>query len=58
MRRSGVCPTRANVPVVHTFMSKGVVPDSDSVVSLYDWIAMQDHPAVVIEKSDAVVRRL
>ena len=46
---------QANMPVVHTFMSKGVVPDSDPL-SLYTiGLQMRDHPAVVIEQSDAVV---
>src|ERR1041385_2439040 len=44
-----------NVPVVHTFMSKGVGPDRDPL-SLYTiGLQMRDHPAVVIEQSDAVV---
>ncbi|MEO5957385.1 MAG: thiamine pyrophosphate-binding protein, partial [Nitrospiraceae bacterium] len=46
---------QANVPVVHTFMSKGVVSDSDPL-SLYTiGLQMRDHPAVVTEQSDAVV---
>jgi acetolactate synthase I/II/III large subunit len=44
-----------NIPVVHTFMSKGVVPDSDPL-SLYTiGLQMRDHPAVVMEQCDAVV---
>ena len=46
---------QANIPVVHTFMSKGVVPDSDPL-SLYTiGLQMRDHPAVVMEQSDVVV---
>ena len=46
---------QANVPVVHTFMSKGVVPDSDPL-SLYTiGLQMRDHSAVVVEQSDVVV---
>lgn len=46
---------QANMPVVHTFMSKGVVPDSDPL-SLYTiGLQMRDYPAVVIEQSDVVV---
>ena len=46
---------QANVPVVHTFMSKGVLQDSDPL-SLYTiGLQMRDYPAVVMEQSDAVV---
>jgi acetolactate synthase-1/2/3 large subunit len=46
---------QANVPVVHTFMSKGVVPDSDPL-SLYTiGLQMRDYPSAVIERSDVVV---
>jgi acetolactate synthase-1/2/3 large subunit len=46
---------QANVPVVHTFMSKGVVPDSDPLSLYAIGLQMRDHSAVVIEQSDAVV---
>jgi acetolactate synthase I/II/III large subunit len=46
---------QANVPVVHTFMSKGVVPDSDPLSLYMIGLQMRDYPAVVIEQSDAVV---
>jgi acetolactate synthase I/II/III large subunit len=46
---------RANMPVLHTFMSKGVVPDSDPLSCHTIGLQMRDHPAVVIEQSDVVV---
>ena len=46
---------QAHVPVVHTFMSKGVVPDSDPLSLYAIGLQMRDYPAVVIEQSDVVV---
>ena len=46
---------QANMPVLHTFMSKGVVPDSDPLSCHTIGLQMRDHPAVVIEQSDVVV---
>jgi acetolactate synthase-1/2/3 large subunit len=46
---------QANVPVLHTFMSKGVVPDSDPLSCHTIGLQMRDHPAMVIEQSDVVV---
>ncbi len=46
---------QTNIPVVHTFMSKGIVPDSDPL-SLYTiGLQMRDYPTVVMEQSDVVV---
>jgi acetolactate synthase I/II/III large subunit len=46
---------QTNMPVLHTFMSKGVVPDSDPLSCHTIGLQMRDHPAVVIEQSDVVV---
>src|SRR6476659_6636779 len=46
---------QANMPVLHTFMSKGVVSDSDPLSCHTIGLQMRDHPAVVIEQSDVVV---
>jgi acetolactate synthase I/II/III large subunit len=44
-----------NIPVVHTFMAKGIMPDSDPL-SLYTiGLRMHDYIADVVAQSDAVV---
>jgi acetolactate synthase-1/2/3 large subunit len=44
-----------NIPVAHTFMGKGIVPDSDAL-SLYTiGLQMRDHPAAVFEQADVVI---
>jgi acetolactate synthase I/II/III large subunit len=44
-----------NIPVVQTFMGKGVMPDSDEL-SLYTiGLRMRDYPAVAVAQSDAVI---
>ncbi|MCC2641559.1 MAG: Thiamine pyrophosphate enzyme central domain family [Nitrospira sp.] len=46
---------RLNIPVVHTFMAKGVLPDSDPL-SLYTiGLQMQDYAARVMAESDLVI---
>ena len=46
---------RLNIPVVHTFMSKGVMPDSDPL-SLYTiGLQMPDHSARLLAASDLVI---
>lgn len=46
---------RLNIPVVHTFMGKGIVPDSDSL-SLYTiGFPGRDYAARVVEQADVVV---
>jgi acetolactate synthase-1/2/3 large subunit len=46
---------RLNIPVVHTFMAKGVLPDSDPL-SLYTiGLQMQDYAARVLAESDLVI---
>jgi acetolactate synthase-1/2/3 large subunit len=43
------------IPVLHTFMAKGAVPDSDPL-SLYTLgLQMKDYAAVVMEKADVVL---
>lgn len=43
------------IPVLHTFMAKGVMPDSDPL-SLYTvGLQMRDYAAVVMEQADAVI---
>ncbi len=44
-----------NIPVVHTFMGKGVLPDSDPL-SLYTiGLQMHDYAARVVEQADVVI---
>jgi acetolactate synthase-1/2/3 large subunit len=46
---------RLNIPVVHTFMSKGILPDADPL-SLYTiGLQMQDHSARLLAASDLVI---
>jgi len=46
---------RLNIPVVHTFMGKGIVPDSDPL-SLYTiGFRGRDYAARVVEQADVVV---
>lgn len=46
---------RLNIPVVHTFMGKGVLPDSDPL-SLYTiGLQMRDYAALVVEQADVVI---
>ncbi len=46
---------RFGVPVIHTFMAKGVMPDSDPL-SLYTiGLQMQDYAAQVLAESDLVI---
>lgn len=46
---------RFGVPVIHTFMAKGVIPDSDPL-SLYTiGLQMQDYAARVLAESDLVI---
>lgn len=45
----------ANIPVLHTFMAKGVVPDSDPL-SLYTLgLSARDYASVVMEQADVVL---
>src|SRR5207247_3720579 len=44
-----------NIPVVHTFMGKGIVPDSDPL-SLYTLgLRLRDYPALAMEQADVVI---
>ena len=44
-----------NIPVVHTFMGKGIVPDSDPL-SLYTiGLRLRDYPALAMEQADVVI---
>ncbi len=44
-----------NIPVMHTFMGKGIMPDSDSL-SLYTiGLRLRDYPARAIERADVVI---
>ena len=46
---------QVQIPVLHTFMAKGVVPDSDPL-SLYTLgLQMKDYAAAVMEKADVVI---
>ena len=46
---------KLQIPVLHTFMAKGVVPDSDAL-SLYTiGLQARDYAAVVMERSDVVI---
>jgi acetolactate synthase I/II/III large subunit len=46
---------RLRIPVVHTFMAKGIVPDSDPL-SLYTiGLQARDYAAVVMEQADVVL---
>ncbi|BCA53613.1 Thiamine pyrophosphate enzyme, central domain family [Nitrospira sp. KM1] len=46
---------RIQIPVLHTFMAKGVVPDSDPL-SLYTLgLQARDYASVVVEQADAVI---
>jgi len=46
---------RLNIPVVHTFMGKGIVPDRDPL-SLYTiGLQMRDYSSVVFEQADVVI---
>lgn len=46
---------RLNIPVVHTFMGKGIVPDRDPL-SLYTFgLQMRDYSSVVFEQADVVI---
>jgi acetolactate synthase-1/2/3 large subunit len=46
---------RLRIPVVHTFMAKGVVPDSDPL-SLYTiGLQARDYTAVVMEQADVIL---
>ena len=44
-----------NMPVVHTFMGKGVMPDSDSLSLHTIGLRMRDYPAAAVAQSDAVI---
>lgn len=45
----------ANIPVLHTFMAKGVMPDSDPL-SLYTLgLSARDYASVVMEQADVVL---
>jgi acetolactate synthase-1/2/3 large subunit len=44
-----------NIPVVHTFMGKGIMPDSDPL-SLYTLgLRLRDYPALAMEQADVVI---
>lgn len=43
------------IPVAHTFMAKGVLPDSDPLSFLTIGLPMRDHPAAVFAESDVVI---
>src|SRR6059036_1612785 len=44
-----------NIPVVHTFMGKGIMPDSDPL-SLYTiGLRLRDYPALAMEQADVVI---
>lgn len=46
---------RLQIPVLHTFMAKGVLPDSDPL-SLYTiGLHMRDYAAIVMERADVVI---
>jgi acetolactate synthase I/II/III large subunit len=44
-----------NVPVVHTFMGKGIIPDSDMLSLHTIGLRMRDYPAVAVAQSDVVI---
>ncbi|MBA2484515.1 MAG: acetolactate synthase large subunit [Nitrospira sp.] len=46
---------RFGVPVIHTFMAKGVVPDSDPLSLGTIGLQMQDYAALVLAESDLVI---
>lgn len=49
------CAQRLQIPVLHTFMAKGVIPDSDPL-SLYTLgLQARDYAAVVMEQADVVI---
>lgn len=49
------CARRLHIPVVHTFMGKGIMPDQDSL-SLYTvGLKIRDHAARVMEQADVVI---
>jgi acetolactate synthase-1/2/3 large subunit len=44
-----------NIPVMHTFMGKGILPDSDPL-SLYTiGLRLRDYPALAMEQADVVI---
>jgi acetolactate synthase-1/2/3 large subunit len=44
-----------NIPVIHTFMGKGIMPDSDPL-SLYTiGLRLRDYPAQAMERADVVI---
>ena len=49
------CARRLHIPVVHTFMGKGIMPDSDAL-SLYTiGMPIRDYAARVMEQADVVI---
>jgi acetolactate synthase-1/2/3 large subunit len=46
---------RLGMPVVHTFMAKGVMPDSDPLSLFTVGLQMRDYVAAVLDKCDLVV---
>ena len=46
---------RLNIPVVHTFMGKGIVPDRDPLSLFTIGLQMRDYSSVVFEQADVVI---
>lgn len=46
---------RLGIPVVHTFMGKGIVPDDDPLSLFTIGLQLRDYPAAVVAHSDVVV---
>ncbi len=44
-----------NIPVVHTFMGKGIMPDSDPLSFYTVGLRLRDYPELVMEQADVVV---
>ncbi len=44
-----------NIPVVHTFMGKGVMPDSDPLSLYAIGLRLRDYPARAMERADVVI---
>jgi acetolactate synthase-1/2/3 large subunit len=59
--RGGACEAgrhfarQLQIPVLHTFMAKGVVPDSDPLSLFTLGLQMKDYAAAVMEKADVVI---
>src|SRR5436309_7280775 len=44
-----------NIPVVHTFMGKGIMPDSDPLSFYTIGLRLRDYPALAMEQADVVI---